>query len=324
MRHALSLARRNVGQTWPNPAVGAVVVKDGAIIGTGWTARGGRPHAEPQALAQAGAAARGATMYITLEPCAHHGKTPPCTDAIIASGIARCVIACIDPHQEVDGKGVAALKKAGIAITDDIAQQEAHAVNAGFFSVVERGRPWVTVKIATSLDGFMSSTQQRWITGERARAFGHYLRSTHDAILTGTGTVMTDDPLLTCRLPGLEDRSPVRVVMGQTPLPGTSKLKASENDVALWHEEEHDPAQVLKNLAQRGITRVLLEAGPKLTAAFLNAVLADELYWFRSPQALGENGAHPFEPATMNTHLIRRDTRALGEDMLEVYTCSPA
>ncbi len=217
MQAALSLARRNLGQTWPNPSVGALVVKDGRIIAQGWTARGGRPHAETQALdASRRSTRKGATLYVTLEPCSHHGKTAPCTEAIIKAGISRCVIACRDPNPQVNGKGIEQLKKAGIEVIEHICEKEAREINRGFFSVIEKKRPYIALKIATSLDGKIDCPQKPWITGEQARAYGHLLRSRYDAIATGIGTVLADDPLLTCRLPGLEDRSPVRIVFDST------------------------------------------------------------------------------------------------------------
>src|SRR5687768_14810985 len=214
MAHALRLAARNLGAVWPNPAVGCVIVaKDGRIAGRGWTARGGRPHAETQALAEARDAARGATAYVTLEPCAHHGQTPPCADALIAGGVARVVAAVRDPDPRVSGGGFAKLAAAGIKLTIGVGEGEARRINAGFFSRVEKGRPLVALKSAESEDGFVAAPGKRWITADPARRHGHYLRATHDAIMTGIGTVLADDPLLTCRLEGLEERSPIRVVV---------------------------------------------------------------------------------------------------------------
>src|SRR5262245_54706539 len=212
MGAALSLAARNLGQTWPNPAVGCVIVDaSGHVVGRGFTQRGGRPHAETEALKVAGGRARGGTAYVTLEPCAHHGKTPPCADALVAAGIARCVAAIEDPDPRVSGSGLATLRAAGISVDTGVLAERAKDLNIGFLTRIRAGRPFVALKLATSLDGRIAtrSGESRWITGEAARAFGHLLRATHDAIAVGSGTVLTDDPELTCRLEGLEDRSPV-------------------------------------------------------------------------------------------------------------------
>ncbi len=354
MRQALGLARRNLGQCWPNPAVGSLVVKNGQVVGAGWTARGGRPHAETQALAQASTETRGATLYVTLEPCAHHGKTPPCTDAIIKAGIGRVVVACDDPHTHVNGKGIAALKQASIEVVENVERARAEQLNAGFLSVVRRGRPYVAMKLATSLDSkiaySLSSPRTRgsqasalaakdprsplrsggddrnniqWITGEAARAYGHLLRSEHDALLTGIGTVLADDPLFTCRLPGLEERSPVRVVLDRKDrLPKDSKLQKSTGTAPLWVENEADDlAIVLKRLAEKGITRVLAEAGATVNTALLKARLVDRIYWFRSPDPIGDDGLSAFDGEFSGWQ--REDTLFFPPDQLEIYTCSP-
>ena len=215
MQLALTLGRRGQGRTWPNPAVGAVVVKDGVIVGRGWTQPGGRPHAEPEALQRAGEAARGATLYVTLEPCSHFGKSPPCADAIIAAGIARVVSAIEDPNPEVAGKGHARLRAAGIAVDVGLCAAEAAHDHAGHFRRIRDKRPHVILKLAVSSDDKIGAAGGKpvAITGEAARARVHLLRAQCDAILVGIGTVLADDPLLTCRLPGMEARSPVRVVL---------------------------------------------------------------------------------------------------------------
>ncbi|MGQ3031841.1 MAG: bifunctional diaminohydroxyphosphoribosylaminopyrimidine deaminase/5-amino-6-(5-phosphoribosylamino)uracil reductase RibD, partial [Ferrovibrionaceae bacterium] len=215
MRHALGLAARGLGRTWPNPAVGCVLVRDEIVLARGNTQPGGRPHAEVVALSRAGSQAAGATAYVTLEPCAHHGKTPPCADALIAAGIGRCVVALQDPDPRVDGGGIRRLLAAGIPVTTGVCEAEAAALNAGFLMRVRQGRPLVTLKLATTLDGRIATHagESRWITGATARARGHLMRADHDAIMVGIGTALTDDPDLTCRLAGLEDRSPVRIVL---------------------------------------------------------------------------------------------------------------
>src|SRR6202161_2011968 len=227
MQLALTLGRRGQGRTWPNPAVGAVVVKDGVIVGRGWTQPGGRPHAEPEALARAGEAARGATLYVTLEPCSHVGKSPPCANAIIAAGIARVVSAIEDPNPEVAGQGHARLRAAGIAVDVGLGAAEAARDHAGHFRRVRDKRPHVIVKLAVSTDDKIGAARHKpvAISGEIAKARMHLLRAQCDAILVGIGTVLADDPLLTCRLPGLEARSPVRVVLDRSlRMPGTSRL----------------------------------------------------------------------------------------------------
>ena len=215
MALALTLGRRGLGNAWPNPAVGAVVVKDGVVVGRGWTQPGGRPHAEVEALRRAGAAARGATLYATLEPCSHHGKTPPCVDAIAAAGIARVVSALEDPNPEIAGQGHARLTSQGIAVTTGVCAEEARRTHAGHIRRVRNGRPHVTLKLAVSADGKagLAGRKPVAITGEPARERVQLMRAMNDAVLTGIGTVLADDPQLTCRLPGMEQRSPVRVVL---------------------------------------------------------------------------------------------------------------
>ena len=222
---------------WPNPAVGCVIVRDDRVVGRGWTQPGGRPHAETEALARAGAAAEGATAYVTLEPCCHWGRTPPCADALIAAGVARVVVAVEDPDPRVAGGGIARLRAAGIAVEAGLGAAEAAEINAGFFLRVRHGRPLVTLKLATSLDGRIATPigESRWITGPAARERAHLLRATHDAILVGTGTVIADDPQLTCRLPGLADHSPVRVALDrQLRIPLEAHLIAEARQVPTW------------------------------------------------------------------------------------------
>src|SRR5437868_3594593 len=229
MRAALALARRGLGTTWPNPSVGCVIVKNGHVISRGWTGRGGRPHGETEALRRAGAAAQGATAYVTLEPRSHWGKTPPCSDALIAAWLRRVVIALEDPDPRVAGTGIEALRKAGVAVELGLCAAEAAELNAGFLQRVRFGRPLVTLKLATSLDGRIATAagESRWITGPPARDRAHLLRATHDAIIVGTATVLADDPQLTCRLPGLADRSPVRIVIDrQLRIPLTARILA--------------------------------------------------------------------------------------------------
>lgn len=307
MLHALRLGARNLGQTWPNPAVGAIVVKDNRILGTGWTARGGRPHAEPQALMQAGVDAKGATLYVTLEPCNHTGQTPPCTNVIIQAGITRVVAACSDPDVRVSGKGFARLREAGIEVITGLAEAEARRANEGFFSRIERGRPFVTVKLATTGSNQFNAPGTRWLTGEHARDHGHALRSQHDAILTGSGTYLSDTPLLTCRLPGLQDRSPQRVLLDRR-----GRVKNPWQDA--WVLNEATLGQALQTLSQRGITRLMVEAGPALTSAFLTENLADRVFWYRSPL---QNGSGPAISPLAGYGLSA--VHSLSPDTLEIY-----
>ena len=321
MRAALALARRGLGTVWPNPAVGCVIVKDGRVVGRGWTQPGGRPHAETEALARAGAAADRSTAYVSLEPCSHHGRTPPCADALIAAGVARVVAAMEDPDPRVCGAGLARLRAAGIAVETGLCAEEAAELNAGFFSRVQRGRPLVTVKLATSLDGRIAASngESRWITGPAARERAHLLRAMHDAVLVGTGTALADDPQLTCRLPGLADRSPVRIVLDRNlRLPTDSRLFLTAGETPTWvatlasaapaRQAELaaqgvkivavapdaaaalDLAALLAQLGKEGLTRLLVEGGGRLAAALLRAGLVDRLVWMRAPIVIGGDG----------------------------------
>ena len=328
MKAALSLARTNLGQTWPNPAVGAVVVSGDEIVGEGFTARGGRPHAEPQALAKAGERARSATLYVSLEPCAHQGKTPPCTDAIIAAGITRVVIGCGDPNPLVGGKGIAKLREAGIEVALGVCEQEARDLNRGFISAVEQKRPYVMMKVATSADEKIASHAEAhkreggWITGEEARAEVHRLRSDFDAILTGIGTVLADDPLLTVRAPGLQHKSPVRVVLDRSHrLPRSSNLSKTIDVSSLWVLGSKTIPDALATMAEKGITRVMVEAGQKLNTAMLESGMVDTLYWFKAPHTIGEQGLSVVE-GSLKERLAgwkKVDEKMFGVDALELF-----
>jgi len=347
MRHALALAERALGTTAPNPAVGCVIVRDERVVGRGWTQAGGRPHAETMALAQAGEAARGATAYVTLEPCAHQGQTPPCANALIQAGIARVVVAVEDPDPRVSGKGIAMLWDADIEVASGVLEREAALLNQGFFLRVKEERPLVTLKIASSLDGKTAtvSGQSKWITGPEARRHGHLLRARHDAILVGVETAIADDPELTCRIAGLEDRSPLRIVLDtRLRLSETSRLVRTAREtptlvftavdgrlgdaevvrVARDARGRPDVGAVLKELARRGITRLLVEGGASVHAAFLDRGLADRLEVFRAPLVLGASGksavdalaAFDLDEASRFVSLRRR---ALGADLLESF-----
>src|SRR6201997_3096344 len=291
MQLALTLGRRGLGRTWPNPAGGAVVGKDGIIVGRGWTQPGGRPHAEPVALKEAGEAAHGATLYVTLEPCSHFGKSPPCADAIIAAGIKRVVSAIEDPNPEVAGRGHARFRAAGIAVDIGLGALEAAHDHAGHFRRIRDKRPHVILKLAVSADDKIGAAERKpvAISGDAAKARGHLLRAQCDAILVGIGTVQADDPLLTCRLPGMEARSPVRVVLDRSlRISGSSRLVHSARQTPLWVMTSTlseapaamklgaagaqvirvattttppglDLMAVLRALAEKGITRLLVE-----------------------------------------------------------------
>ena len=352
MRHALELAGRALGRVAPNPAVGCVIVSsDGGIAGRGFTADGGRPHAETIALAQAGSAARGATAYVTLEPCSHHGQTPPCADALVEAGVARAVVAVEDPDPRVNGAGIARLREAGIDVEVGTLREEASRLNQGFFLRIQKSRPLVTLKVAQSLDGRISaaSGQSRWITGPQARRHAHLLRAQHDAILIGIGTALADDPELTCRLPGLEARSPIRVVLDtQLKLGSQSKLAQSARQIpTLVYTTADDGAAlracgvevvkvsrdargrpeieaVLSSLAGRGVTRLLVEGGGIVHASFLNRGIADRLEIFRAPIVLGAAGSPGIEALAALSldeaprfELLAR--QALGPDLLESF-----
>src|SRR5438105_7402435 len=237
MRAALALARRGLGAVWPNPAVGCVIVDRGRIVGRGWTQPGGRPHGETEALGRAGEAARGATAYVSLEPCCHWGRTPPCTDALIAAGIRRVVVALEDSDPRVAGEGVRRLRAAGLHVDIGLCEAEAAEINVGFFCRLRNGRPLVTLKLASSLDGRIATRcgESQWITGPPARERAHALRAAHDAIMVGTGTVLADDPQLTCRLPGLAHRSPVRVIVDRhLRIPPTMRVITDVRTVPTW------------------------------------------------------------------------------------------
>jgi diaminohydroxyphosphoribosylaminopyrimidine deaminase/5-amino-6-(5-phosphoribosylamino)uracil reductase len=336
---ALTLARRGLGTVAPNPSVGCVVVKNGRVVGRGWTQPGGRPHAETEALARAGVQAKGATLYVTLEPCCHHGKTPPCTDAIIAAGIAKVVGALQDPDPRVAGQGYRRLRDAGVeVVTDAKAEATAAAINAGFILKVTQNRPLFTLKAATSLDGRIATAtgDSRWITGEAARAAGHLLRFQHDAIMVGSNTALADDPMLTVRLPGASEtpKRPRIVVDGRLRLPPTSALALSADDTPLWivtqigHASankaplEEQGATIIevpslgeatgvdllataRALADRGLTRILVEGGGRLSAALLKHDLVDGIAWFRAPSLVGGDGL----PAIANLGLNKISER---------------
>ncbi|WP_425404700.1 bifunctional diaminohydroxyphosphoribosylaminopyrimidine deaminase/5-amino-6-(5-phosphoribosylamino)uracil reductase RibD [Hwanghaeella sp.] len=300
MRTALALSRRGLGNVWPNPAVGSVVVgPDGMVVGRGWTQPGGRPHAEAIALERAGDAAQGGTLYVTLEPCNHYGKTPPCTEAIVAAGVARVVGTLEDPDPRVSGSGYDRLRQAGIKVDLGLMAEEARHANAGFFSRLRKGRPWVTLKMAISMDGriALASGESQWITCAEARQIAHKLRAENDAILVGIGTVLADNPQLTCRLPGYEGRQPVRVVLdGKDRIPPGAAILSedaptwTDQDLGNGAGERPDPGAILAAMSDRGITRLLIEGGGTVAAAFIAADLVDEIICVSAPMVIGGDG----------------------------------
>lgn len=355
MKAALGLARRGLGLVWPNPAVGCLLVRDGRVVGRGWTAPGGRPHAETQALDMAGEQARGATAYVTLEPCSHHGKTGPCAEALIKAGIVRVVVAVDDPDPRVSGRGLEMLRKAGISVDLGLLADEAAEVNAGFFCRINNNRPLVTLKSASTLDGKIATHrgESQWITGPKARSAGHMLRAEADAIMVGSTTAVIDNPDLTCRLPGLESRSPVRVVVdSRLRLPLTSKLVATAKQVPTWvvtikgndpdrlnafeacgveiievktGDEGVDLTAVLAALGERGVTRLLVEGGAHLAAALLRHDLVDRIAWFRAPLIMGGDGLPAVMPFGVDAlddapRFTRLSVAELGGDIFEYLT----
>ena len=349
LEHALRLAALGLGRTWPNPSVGCVLVKNNEIIAEARTADTGRPHAETQALAIAGNAARGATAYVTLEPCSHHGKTPPCAQALINAGITRVVYTTEDPDPRVSGKGAEMLHAAGILV-EHLNMPEAARLNRGFFRRVQHNLPHVAMKLAASQDNFLAhgDGKRQWITGEFARAHGNQLRGAYDAILTGINTVLMDDPELTARGTSVPNPYLVRVVADRSlRLPLNSKLVKSANTQPVWvitsaeavelaashatelreagvtflviEDKELPPKTILETLAAEGITRLLIEAGSQLSSAFLAQDLVETLHLYRAPKALGNAGKAGIP--VLNSLLANppAESRAVGEDTYARY-----
>ncbi len=356
---AIRLARRGLGQAAPNPSVGCLLVRDGRVVGRGITGPGGRPHAETVALDRAGVETRGATAYVTLEPCAHHGETPPCAEALIEAGIARVVTGITDPDPRVAGRGNERLRAAGLAVTMDVRRDLAAQVIAGFASRLQYGRPEITLKLASSIDSRIAtrSGESRWITGETARQGGHFLRARHDAILTGSGTVRADDPALTCRLPGLSVRSPIRVVLDShlgirldstlvttahdistviittAAAPATAAAELAMQGAEIIEVAATSDARVsldaaMAVLAARGVNSVLVECGATLAASLLESDLVDHLVWFRAPMLIGGDGLAAVVPFGIDSlsaaaRFKRVSATAIGEDMMETYRRRP-
>lgn len=320
MRAAVTLARRGLGQTAPNPSVGCVIVSNGMVVGRGFTAPGGRPHAEVRALAAAGAAARGATAYVTLEPCSFTGKSGACTEALIEAGIARVVIGATDPHPKVNGAGMAQLRAQGIEIIENVLRNECEELLAGFAMTIRESRPLITLKLASSLDGKIATAkgESQWLTGAPARRAVHGLRGRHDAVLAGVGTVLADDPELTCRIEGFRATPLTRIVVDshlRTPLLSRLVRGAGQNPLWILHRNGADKLRIkalegagvklielpaaaagvdlaagMKALAKHGLTRVLVEGGGTIAAALLREGLVDRLAWFHAPCVIGADG----------------------------------
>ena len=359
MRGAIALARRGLGNVWPNPAVGCVIVNDGRVVGRGWTQPGGRPHAETEAIKRAGAATQGATAYVTLEPCAHSGKTPPCADALVNAGIKRVVIATTDPDPRTAGRGVQKLMDAGIDVSQGVIEADAKYLNAGFFNLINKQKPMFSLKVAASKDGCIASSPgtKTDITGTVARNMGQMLRASHDAVLFGIGTLLADDPRYTCRLPGMIDATPVRILLdGQLRIPLDAKILNTLDKGELWiftsSARDIDKSSALEDMGVRvivaeeldnnsrpslgwlaghlgaeGMTRVLVEAGGGINRAFWEAGLVDRIYWFEAPIELGQgcvevlgelNSRMPGQPWLIN-NFTEVDKRTLGVDTYMVY-----
>ena len=351
MARALELARRGLYTTDPNPRVGCVLVRGDQVVGEGWHVRAGEPHAEIHALQAAGAAARGATAYVTLEPCCHHGRTPPCTQALIEAGVARVVAAMPDPNPQVASQGIAELEQAGIKVEIGLLQAEAERLNPGFILRMTRGRPLVRVKLAASLDGrtALASGESKWISGEAARADVQRLRARSSAILTGIGTVLADDPSLTVRNPEIGPRpeairQPLRVVIDghlsmrptarMLSLPGKTMMVTAEDDsdyaepllaagaeVVVLRDGSGrvDLAGLMQDLAERGVNELLVEAGATVCGGLLEAGLIDELVVYLAPHLLGSGARGMFNVSGIEQMQDRyalaiTDVRAVGAD----------
>lgn len=354
MAHALRLSARGLGATWPNPAVGCVIVRDGRILGRGHTQPGGRPHAERVALAQAGLQAAGATAYVTLEPCAHHGQTPPCAEALIEARLGRVITALTDPDPRVAGRGHAMLRAAGIAVSEGVLADQAARLNAGFLKRVTRGLPLVTLKLATTLDGRIATAtgESRWITGSEARTHVHLLRLTHDAVLVGSGTARADDPELTVRGFG-QTRQPLRLLLdSRLSHSPASRLgqTAHQHPVWLLHGPEApesarqawaatgarllecpaagghlDVPATFRLLAAEGLTRILCEGGGQLAARLVAAGLVDDLALYQAGCLIGADGTPALGPLALTAlkdapRARLTDTRTLGPDLFSLWS----
>ncbi len=346
MDYALRLGRRALGTTAENPSVGCVLVRDGRVLGVGWTQPGGRPHAETEALKMAGEQARGATAYVILEPCAHHGRTGPCAEALVKAGIARVVTAIEDPDPRVSGRGHAILRAAGVIVDVGVGAEEASQDLAGFLTRIAKKRPYVTLKIGVSADGKIAAgpRQRTTITGPEVKARAYLMRAQSDAILVGLSTVLIDDPELTCRLPGMEARSPIRIVADtRLSIPSKAKLVKTAEQIPVWILSTRkggvsagitvidcrqtpdgwvDFADALEQLAIRGINRLLVEGGSHISQSLLEADLVDEVQVFQNPVVIGPQGIDAIDEmplANLANQFRQTEKEVLGSDTLTVY-----
>ncbi|MBT3552770.1 MAG: bifunctional diaminohydroxyphosphoribosylaminopyrimidine deaminase/5-amino-6-(5-phosphoribosylamino)uracil reductase RibD [Rhodospirillaceae bacterium] len=357
MRLALSLGARGLGNTWPNPAVGAVLVKDGRIVGRGWTADGGRPHAETTAIKNAGPDAKGATAYVSLEPCSHQGETPPCAEALADAGVTRVVVAIEDADPRVSGSGITYLNNRGIEVEHGLCEETARDANQGFFTRVALGRPAFTMKMAATLDGRIATQtgDSQWITGIQARAMAHQLRARHDAVMIGSGTLAADNPTLTARLGGIGNARRPRIVLDSRLRIGLdSNLVKSIVDAPLWvvtkagahgegqlaplrsagaevieiaagADDQIDLTALAAHLGGLGLTNVLVEGGGALAASMLRADLVDRVAWFRAPAILGGDampaiGALGIQGISEMFEFSRKSSMSAGPDGLDILT----
>ncbi len=326
MREALMLAQAGLGRVAPNPSVGCVLVKDDCIIGRGRTSDGGRPHAEVNALNEAGKGARGATAYVTLEPCSHQGKTGPCAQALIDAGVKKVFVSCLDPNPQVNGQGIQMLRDAGIEVSTGLLEDEALAMNKGFFLTQTNQRPFITLKIATSNNGKIAHVngQSKWITGELARQHAHLLRSQHDAIAVGANTVLVDNPSLTTRLEGIDHQAKIIVFDRRGRL--TGKEKIFDHDPLILSEPDLKTA--MAKISEGGITRLMVEGGSALLSSFIRAGLYDEFYWYKAPHDLpddGINAINDFDIAEIESHttLKHQERFTFAPDTLDIYKRVP-
>lgn len=332
MAYALRLAAKHLGATAPNPVVGCVIALDGEIISTGVTAKGGRPHAEKIAIDKITdkKILKNATLYVTLEPCSHFGQTAPCVDEIIKNSFKKVVIAAQDSDSRVNGEGIKKLREASIDVVLGVLEKEAREINRGFFCTKEKGRPFVTLKLATSLDGKIATQNfdSKWITSKKARDFAHHLRAVNDAILVGANTVRRDDPSLDCRIPGLEDFSPKRIVLTQkNDLNLSAKIfqNQEKSETIILSGEKIDLLEALKNLAQRGINSLLVEGGQKTATEFLKENLVDELVWIQNKKIIGSDGISAIGDLGFTsidqalTGFTQVNVRSLEEDIITTY-----
>ncbi len=332
MARALELAAQGLGRVAPNPSVGCVIVKDGHVIAEARTGDGGRPHAETEALAMAGSEAEGSHVYVSLEPCAHTGKTPPCAKALVEASVEKVIVACKDPDERVNGQGIEMLRNAGIQVVENVMRREAEELNAGFFLTRLENRPWITLKTATSLDGKIATRtgHSKWITGTDAREAVHRLRDQHDAVLTGSGTVLADDPQMTVRIIMDRTEMPLRIILDRRRrVSKEARIHGNDGRCLILQEEYGDLSSLMSYLVQEhGITRLMVEAGATLTSSFIVEGIWDELFWFRAPVMIGDDGQSALKMAGIDVmqdamRLQRLSITEIGHDLLEIYRKEP-